>query len=1223
MSRKKHNQFRWLTSPHQLVWEVDPDDEPMSPEDAADFAQMGMTPEQQQRLALQEARRRGNQRDDQTRAALVSGLDREQMAPELKSRLKNFLASEDPERRNLIARFIDKDMNVGELQRELVRIENEDISWSQIFSVQRHVRSRIQQLQERTQSYSERLPHKRKVFNTMLKDVRALNRSDDQLNSRLRRTLGSLDAANGGPLSREQVHEIYQLDPLRADYWSRLDHFRERIMAFTRPAAQDQPAINGEQIFQTLAALKKDEAAVQVRYEKLNKGADNLINDSISKLRRILEKEKVLEQASEATGITLKEGTQITWTDVSFDPHLQLLDPPAQPPLTITKIELNDHPVYDTKDNRIGYQPGVPTITLNGGTHVFTLGRFKKWVDAADAYEVVSSQERAEEILGLASYGIHLEPGMIIAYDQFRREPGGELVRNPVYVTIQDIRDGVIFFDTPIQYAPGLEGADAAAEMTKQLSFGQFAKWWRRYEAQQALNLSELPEMLKKHNEVYNQRWAIPAEDNPPIEVKLNEELRYPDEIETSVSIIGISQEGITLNDGTFFTFSQFFSWVKTNGIERVPPKAKEGKEAREEEEIKERLREEEQDKAFRWEVEKEEADKHVARVRDKVEERRTMTSWERVKEVWHTTQILSFKDFGTLFHELGEFIKRKHERRSKYRVSMAGRRLPWILATEFERLKEEAETGEVNKYKEAMEHWGIPEIKQTLYDTSNSDIAKGAILSLVHKGEMRWDDPRLWATMNRLTAKYTMQGAKLYIPDPDHMPPMESGEDMVRPAIDALWGKGTAAEWYVENTGKFNSVKNNFEWKFKQLENDPKGTGGPAGELERMLKDWRNGIYVNPMEYEAILDGALKYGKMNPEKKMFYIFSGVLAREHNHPSGEPLLHMDRLGELNSKYLNQFPLLDYFTQVEVADPLNPKGTRKLNFNDLIDIKDKYFPDEFEKCVPGPQFSRFLWEVMLMNDQVRIRISKGIRNAENMDHDDAQLFIPPASTSEVDNLTKLLSGNKKVFTTPGYMNGYLGYSQYVKTVYYALKETDSEADKEGYKEKVYALRDALNGFVRYDLILDNRMHKKDDNRARLDQHHYDSPPVMDKGFTIGQYQGQLRNLIVAMGKAYGYDWSFLYGPRTGSMLDDKQAQLQRQYEQKVQNLEETINRMIQNDGGAKALEVLREVIARDTDSTDGLRGITYSKRPDAQVLNALRERAQKKYVSRIRGEHEAH
>ena len=160
-----------------------------------------------------------------------------------------------------------------------------------------------------------------------------------------------------------------------------------------------------------------------------------------------------------------------------------------------------------------------------------------------------------------------------------------------------------------------------------------------------------------------------------------------------------------------------------------------------------------------------------------------------RMKELWWTTQFLSFKDIFNVIKEIAEFMKRKHERRSKGRYGDVGSRLPWIIGPEFERVKQAAETEEVNKYKEAMEHWSIAKVKSTLYTTSSKDIVKACIMTLLHHGEMRWDDHEFHATLNRLTARYTLKGAELYIPTKAHLiKPGWSGEDLAQPAMDALW---------------------------------------------------------------------------------------------------------------------------------------------------------------------------------------------------------------------------------------------------------------------------------------------------------------------------------------------------------------------------------------------------------------------------------------------------
>jgi hypothetical protein len=479
--------------------------------------------------------------------------------------------------------------------------------------------------------------------------------------------------------------------------------------------------------------------------------------------------------------------------------------------------------------------------------------------------------------------------------------------------------------------------------------------------------------------------------------------------------------------------------------------------------------------------------------------------------------------------------------------------------------------------------------------------------MTLLHHGEMRWDDHEFWETLNRLTARYTLKGAELYIPRPDHMPPKKNGEDMTVPAIDALWGEGQASQWIQENISKYNSNKNNFEYIFKQTENDPKGIGGPAGRCRDLLATWRKGGYVNPQEYEEMIDAAIKYGKMSAEGKMFFIMAGVLARQGNHPSGETLLHLDRLGELDSKYLNQFPILDFFTTKHVFDPMTGEMRKPNKLSDYQKWMEEYFPDDFAKGEPDAQFSRFMWEVIMPNEEVRTRMSKGIRNAENMDHDDAHLNIPPLTPTEVDNVTTGPSGQKKYFTNEGYMNAYPGFNHYIVSLSYLLEEEDDEKKRQNY---LYALRDTLNGFIRYDAILDNRFKRSEkDHRARLDDRHFKRKTVVGGSILCGEYQAQVRNIVIEIARAYGEDLSWLYGKKYG--LDAEGERNQREYETKIEQLKERISDMIQSDEGQKAIEAIkraRSLAEVNEKDSRALSGIPDSRRPKPTEIERLRKSA---------------
>jgi hypothetical protein len=164
-------------------------------------------------------------------------------------------------------------------------------------------------------------------------------------------------------------------------------------------------------------------------------------------------------------------------------------------------------------------------------------------------------------------------------------------------------------------------------------------------------------------------------------------------------------------------------------------------------------------------------------------------------------------------------------------------------------------------------------------------------------------------------------------------------------------------------------------------------------------------------------------------------------------------------------------------------------------------------------------------------------------------------------------------------------------------------------------------------MRYDLILDNRLFKeKESQYARLDDRHFARQTVVDKSATkdgrkwvLKDHQNQLRNLIVEIGDAYNEDWSWLYNtPKTGSMYNKQEKDAQHTYEAKVQGLKEKIADKFASDHGAKAMERLRIVRARDVDDAKGLRGIADSKRPPQEVIERLHAEARHKQVAMISG-----
>lgn len=1141
----------------------------------------------------EENERQREQREAQEhRREMQSQVAAADVKPETRRRMLECLASNSVDQINTVERLLNREINEAEFNQEFDRVEMEEASWNHIFQTQRAIRRKIQELQWRAESYIEIVPHQKAHFEKILKEIRKLNNLDQRVDRTLKRQLHELTLPNSVGLTGDEVREIYEANPLTGDVKKVIDKYRSRI---------ESPP--GTRVLTSrIMASKKEEAGIEKRFSQLTEEADEIIRRNISKVRLLAERKQILKQASRATGITLKEGVEIEFND----PEILAVSDRTNT-VKISRIEFDEVVVRDSNGKVISKENGIPYIHLSNGA-VLPLGRFKKWIDAADGVEKTHSLDDVAKSIELSQYGIKIHEGMALSYPRKKRNKEGNLesILKTVYIT--EIKDGRIYLNEDVPFRPGIENFVPDDER-RSLTFGEFVKWWHRYDVMKAISLSELRELLEKYNELENQEFGLEADENPPISLAKGECLSYPDGSGATFAIDEIDDRGISVGGGVGRkSLPEFFNWAKTNHVQKASPKEQTAQEKKIEESIKSFKQSQEEQQAMLREF----GQARDAEIKHEQNVHEASTPLKALKNLWWKTTFLSFKDLWNVALEIIEFVKRKHDRRSKGRYGDVGSRLPWILGTEFERVKQAAENDEVNKYKEAMEHWGIPQVQYTLHSTHDKDEAKACIMTLVHKGEMRWDDHEFWNTLNYLTSRYTLKGAELHIP---HIIPFgKSGEDMAIKAMDALWGGGTGAEWFGENTSKYNSQKNSFEFKFKQLENDPKGTGGPAGECARLLSEWRKGNYVNPQEYEEMIDGAIKYGKMTAEDKMFFIIVGVLARKGNDPHGETLLHMDRMGELDSKYLNQFPMLDFFTQTLVTDysiwdpDKQAYGKkRKLLLKDYEKWKNEYFPDDFARGKPGSQFSRFMWEVMMMSDTTRTRISKGIRNAENMDHDDAHLIISAVTPSEIDSICTGPSGQKKYFTNEGYMNAYPGFNHLVLSLSYALEE---EKDEEAKQYKLDALRDSINSFIRYDAILDNRLKKdRGTEYARLDQRHYDRQTVVDKTCFLKDHQKQMRNLIVAIGDKYGQDWRWVYDtPRTGSMNIEAEKQKQRAYEARIDQLKEDIVTFMREDNGAKALEAIREARSRDKDSANGLRGMQGSKRPEASEIERMRRRA---------------
>ncbi len=981
-----------------------------------------------------------------------------------------------------------------------------------------------------------------------------------------------------------------------------------------------------------IRTYKLEEYHIERDFIAQAKTAEEIIKVAVNFLTSETLKEFMRLEASKSTGITLKEGIKIQYVHPdAVHGNLQTV--------TIKKVTVEEAPILDRQDNTIGTQPANIVVELSDGQAPMPLGRFMKWVNAMDAYETVANKRDLETKLRLTEVGMELQGGQIVEYTESESRPdaNGVITPNRQTVKIERITDDRVVLSEPVitlraEEDPHLTGNRQAREM----SLGEFLKWARRHDMVPEIpNLTALREYLGHYNKITNTEKGRDASLYPPLPVQNGDYLLKHGGINKNspYKIKDVSDTGgVNFDDGTHMNLPTFFGWVRDNDVVSGNPEDL----ARREQSAAARIGEppkppddnKDNTKKGWWQnflegIKTSDANPFSI-TKDK--------PYGPIQEMWNEYMFLSVADLIGLGKAIIEFIKRKHQARSKMRYSELGKYLPpKALGTEMERINQSAETEEVKQYQDAMKQWGTWQVLEKLHTTNSRFEAKACFITLTEKGELRWDDMEMWGCLNRLTSSQTTKGASLYIHktkelqmDPKTGRKM-SGEDRTKDAIDALYGEGQWAEWFSKNISSYNNNKNAYEFKGKQLEADPKGTGGLTGEMERLLSEWKKGKYVNPQEYEELIDFAIKYGKMSAESKMFYLMEGVTAKA---PPGTPyagmtLLHMDRIGDLDGKYLNQFPLIDFFTD-KGEKPFHPKylsgeykelkdTKRGYTVEDLESFRDAYFGkfardgvDESKKCKDGKNFSRFLWELMVVSPSFRTRLSKGVRMAQNMDHDDAHFIIAPSSVAEIDQLTGKQGGTQSYFTTEGWKNGYPGFNQYMVSLsnrYDELEESEKQGmpiKPEHLKDTVNQMVDGLKSYFLFDSFMSGRREPTANNRARLDVSHYRDTSVVDRKTKVELHKKQMDNLIKAVCEAYGIPW------KTLQLYDEVEYGNPKQQEAIKNNMQEFLDTILPNairDHPQKAqplIDVLRErkyraVDNKNRDDPNALKGIESSNR----------------------------
>lgn len=535
------------------------------------------------------------------------------------------------------------------------------------------------------------------------------------------------------------------------------------------------------------------------------------------------------------------------------------------------------------------------------------------------------------------------------------------------------------------------------------------------------------------------------------------------------------------------------------------------------------------------------------------------MTTEEKgyLSSLYAESYFLSGSDVWEMLKTMWDYYKRRQERRQKERFATVAKDIPWF-APEMRRIKQAAENEQMGQFKEELDQAGIDEVREELRTTTNRDRLKACFAVLSQKGQMDWKDIDMWKNLN------TFVSPDKYIPIPSNGDPetrvsdtdSRAGFDFLQPAIDSLWGNGGFNDWYSQNKGAYQSGIQKFYEKGNEMENKDASFDKV---LEKLLYKHKNGEYVDPHEYEALLTYMIDFGKGDMPSKIFYMVEGMTARNSD---GKTIMSFDRMSHMNAKLMAKFPLMDYM----VAKVMRSDGVKsRFKIDDYRKWSDMFNGENKMNCKVTKQVEDFLWDTILQSEPTKIRIDKAIREGQNIDHDDSYAFIPLLSSTGIDSVCKAVGG-KIFFSTPGYKNIFSGMSHFMLS----LTRTGN-ANK---------LKELIKSYVRYDASMTNRWHKGKPEYQRLGFEELNSKIGVAPDHTPQYFIDELREVVNKVVAAYSGQipglkeaGELIFEETPGESIRDDNRKEQEKIQAALENFDNIMDKVMVFDGGQKMMAVV--------------------------------------------------
>lgn len=954
----------------------------------------------------------------------------------------------------------------------------------------------------------------------LLARLKSENKINDQEESRLLalgpKTPEQIDAARAQIVENLKAHDAAAHTSYHAS-WLRFNENEAKIAAeFDKYIEQYNTLVQGlvEQIQREFDQAEQNRLKDE-RIRALSRDTGLLIRKG-----QVLWGVGIRNTTAEAEKNHLIEINDIVFAGVQKDPELhedfQILLPTLEPIVHFTSTQPDGSP---------------EEIQMSAS-------QFEKWLVDNRVTEKFDSPEDLADELGVVDF---IKPGQSFNYQDPEKTPPapaeGETGLSPAVhpdqcstVTIVKIEDGKVYLDHPVALdGPGATPAAAAGggggRRSAELDFGEFARWYRKYSVVPETNeMAELENLLGQHHQKLIKEMGWPADHGEPISL---EKGPFPQYLVSAyrpeippVAVRGVNGDKIETDQGDSLTPYQFFRGVREHGLTRPTPA---------------QLAELQQAAAAKKDAP---AAAKLAAIaaqpnnpQDSADAKASLGKpgkskgfWERVKEFWGNTQVLSLMEAYEVFikapkERIKEWMKDKSERRQYAVGKEFYKNFPKFgglnhLSNSYEDKLNGKNATDVKNTEEFFDkNCTVKDVFEVLYEDPNRKVLleplnkntlKACLQFLSKKGQLRWeDDPKLWAALNKFLA-----GA--VYPEKHHRElgpsfPVVAGDmdvtkraavdifDQCQALIDHGWGTGTYEQIFGNNEREYQNQKKDIAEK---IHAKYEYRGGIKVALKKMLHDWESGIPVKQAEFDGLLSEAAAKMEIDLDQAVFLLVSAFSMK--NEKTGQTLLSSSRLNAF-IPYLRRHQMFFFFADNhEIIDEHGNKVKTKFNYDLFAQVyQDVISKDiaasgrsDYEKFSVGQNTRDWIMTRMLTDKVVK---SKMDENAGSADIDvNGYQFVGPIIKQA--NLDRVISKSHNSLQKPEVLkNMYAGYNEQLKVKARLLSPGASGQIDESRTEE---FMDMVYGFIYFNNVLKNRI-KRNQYYMRMDEAAFDTVPQADK------------------------------------------------------------------------------------------------------------------------------